>query len=150
MLRRSGNELGSWASLASVQVVDVYLAASLIACLHMFYTLMENNFLEDLRGQPIYTQPATTLSSLSYVSSDLNMKDWPSFYVAIVGPDEKCGHFMPLKPAWNWDLTAEFRSSVCYEYIAFKIVDQNLCGSSQYTCLFMKSVLLSIRGMSVD
>ena len=96
MLRRSGNELSNWASLTSVQVVDVYLAASLIACLHMFYTLMENNFLEDLRGQPIYTQPAITLPSLSYVSSDLNMKDWPLFYVAIVGPDEKCGHFTPL------------------------------------------------------
>ena len=48
MLRRSGNKLSNWASLTSVQVVDVYLAASLIACLHMFYMLMENNFLEDL------------------------------------------------------------------------------------------------------
>lgn len=75
MLRRSGNfELSNWASLTSVQVVDVYLAASLIACLHMFYTLMENNFLEDLpRTANIYTQPAITLSSLSCVSPDLNM-----------------------------------------------------------------------------
>ena len=97
MLRRSGNKLSNWASLTSVQVVDVYLAASLIACLHMFYTLMENNSLEDLpRTANIYTQPAITLSSLSCVSPDLNMKDWPPFYIAIVGPDEKCGHFTPL------------------------------------------------------
>lgn len=56
-------------------------------------------------------------------------------------------HINTIKYSWNYrviddiDVFSELkamldRARAVHEYIASKIVDQNLCGSSQYTCLY--------------